>query len=274
MSVHFLVVTSFLLTSTGSMLGQSRAAAQESTPEVVPLSKQAGVTDSARSALAKRVDILLQGTLSSLSGRFFSLGGVAATTDKPAIREKVLTPVYYTGYHPTMEELLDQIQRQTKSTATYNAERNTWVFDFPSTPLPFTLTMAPGWTSTDKGMSLACRPPVAPYALDIFVLGKHSAQPGEKIEDILQKAQEHTAMTFIGKIDPKVKLADMKKEKIAGLDALYCETVAPSSGMKWRQWVFTASNRVYAIASALRPEQENLLLPHIHQMLRTISFRE
>ncbi|PTY02903.1 hypothetical protein DB346_07780 [Verrucomicrobia bacterium LW23] len=260
--------------SPAEVQAQSRTSPPPAAQKLAPLTDQANLPEAAKKALQKRLDVQLNGSLADLAGRLYSLADVAVTTSHAALRDKSLTSAHYKGYKPTVEELLDQVQRQTRATFTFHGEKSVWMLNPPAPPRPISITLPTDWTSVDKGMYLACKPEGASYALDIYMLGKYSAAPGEKLDDILKRARESAATMFIAKITPAIRVADMRTETIAGIETLYCEAIAPQSGMKWRQWVFTAGNRCYAIGCALRPEQDSVFYPQVQQMLKTLSINE
>lgn len=111
--------------------------------------------------------------------------------------------------------------------------------------LPFSLSLAPGWSSEDRGDYLFTCPPYAPAGMDVHVIG--TFEPDEE-----KRVRREVALEWAQDLRPEATLDDMSTVVVDGAEALYYET-RPFPNRVWRQWVFFRGGRCYLIVSACEP---------------------
>ena len=190
--------------------------------------------------------------------------------DKDALYTPLESP-FFDFYKPTWCEFFDAIARQTGTSWHYLGKGNHWKFTKPAPPLPYTLKLAPDWTVEPHGSEVNYRPKVQPVGMDIYIMGRYSADKKPDAEKLFTKVRESLAILWAQRINEKAQLKDMKKTKVDGVDALYWESPAPVPQVTWRQWVFVKDGRAFAIVSAIEKDNEEKLLPQVKTMVA--SFR-
>ena len=174
-----------------------------------------------------------------------------------------LSDVFPRSYHPTLRELLEALGRDTFTS--WSSTGGKVVLSEPAQPLPFTLTLAEGWTSEDRGRSLFTRPEYAPVGMDVYLLGTYSDVDENKI-----RAEQ--ALKMAHDLRPEATVADMRTVTVDGAEALYYET-HPIPNRFWRQWVFFKNHRCYLIISSCEPKIAVRLGREVDQMLASFSAR-
>ena len=201
----------------------------------------------------------------------YAVHDVAIHTDSKEISQTSLTSPFPDFYKPTWREFFDSIARQTKSSWKYDPKRDYWVFAKPAMPVPFTVKLAKGWKSEDRGSYVFHGPPSAPVGMDVYVMGTYSAL--EKESTLFTKVQEDIALRFARSFKNDVTTKEMSKVKVGKCDALHFKISAPRTGIIWRQWIVVDSAVAIAIVSAVTPEHEKQILPDVEEMLKSFALR-
>lgn len=129
--------------------------------------------------------------------------------------------------------------------------------------LPFTLRLAPEWTSEDRGDYLFTAPPYAPAGMDVHVVGTFGPEDEQRV-------RREVALEWAQNLRPEATLDDMTRVTVDGAEALYYET-RPFPNRVWRQWVFFRGGRCYLIVSACEPRFEVRMRKDVDAMVA--SFR-
>ena len=171
------------------------------------------------------------------------------------------------SHNLSFAELFEVLGRQTKSTPSYDAVSDCWNFKPPSMPLPYSLSIAPGWACEDRGQYECYIPKVQPVGMDIYMMGHFKNLEERDLKEI----RDEQALQFADKVKPGVTLADMKKTIVDGCEALYFRSPAPMPGRQWRQWALVKNQQTFVIVSAVSDQNEKLLMPDVESMVA--SFR-
>lgn len=212
----------------------------------------------------------LVGPFENFGSLLYATKDVIIHSDNESIRKTPLQSTFYDFYKPTWEELFNSIAAQTKSSWSYDSKRDYWVFAAPILPKPFTITRADKWTTRDMGVWVGYKPPMYPAGMDIYYWGKCTTDDPKEQTKLSEKIRNTWAMNFASKIKKDVVLDEMKKVKIAGVEALFFEAPAPMPGLMWRQWAFVIDGKVFFILSTL-PTEDKKSYAEVEEMIK--SFR-
>ena len=223
--------------------------------------------------LARRTGGRLFGTFSGFTSYQYAVHDVCLHTESEQVNTTRLYPVFPEKYHPTYCELFDTIARQTGSTWKYDARRDYWVFNPPPKALPYRVKWARGWEPMNRGLYVFCKPPGAPVGMDVYMLGSYSFDEKTRAEK-LAKIRYALASRFAATFKKDVCEADMRKVKVAGVEALFFSTDSPKQpGVRWRQWALVAGGHGFVIVSALHKDHEKRLLPDVEAMVASFRLR-
>ena len=93
-------------------------------------------------------------------------------------------PLIESAHKLTFTETFETIARQTKSTTHYDAKSKQWDFEEPQMPLPYSLSLADGWSADDRGYYVAYIPKIAPVGMDIYMMGRFAGLNEQQLKDI------------------------------------------------------------------------------------------
>lgn len=213
--------------------------------------------------------------------------GLVSSSDN--ICDSELTNVFPDTYKPTVREFLDVIAIQTGSQWKYEptnkfikSDKKTdkpieeiGIFEFQEserTP-PYTIKLAEGWKSSDRGGWVANYPPIYPVGMDIFELGHYSANDASK-DDLTKKIPFDVALEWAKRVKPDATVKDITTTKVADYEASYFDTILKAKtgeNMRWRHWAFMADQHGYLILSTILPENENKLFPDVQSMMNSFK---
>lgn len=216
--------------------------------------------------------------------------GIGLMTSSREIANTELQSPFPRFYEPTLREFLDAVALQTFAEWNYDPTtkyvkssvkspgpiKELAIFEFTKThrEKPFTVTLADGWKSEDKGHWLMLIPPSFPVGMDIYEMGTYSADAAEDQADLLQKVRSEVAVEWAKRVHPEAEAEDMHPARVGDYEALYFETMVPSQlkkDLRWRQWVFMVDDKCYFIVSTILPEFDDEIFSDVEQMLA--SFR-
>lgn len=212
--------------------------------------------------------------------------GLVSSSEK--ISKTILQSPFPRTYRPTLREFLDAIALQTSSQWKYNptgkymrnkighkqksAEMAVFEFSEQERTKPYEITLAKGWTSTNKGNWTMFSPPEFPVGLDIYEMGTYSASSKSAEDELFKTIPKDVAMEWAKRVSPKAKADDFKTAKVGEYDCIFFESIVKSQIKKdvhWRQWVFMVGNKCYFIVSSILPELESKIYPDVEAMLKT-----
>ena len=213
-----------------------------------------------KALLAKRVvSSPIRGTFSSLGSLLYALNDLAIHADDKEIGAIKLGSPFPADYQPTWKEVFDTVALQTRTTWSYDAKRNYWLFTPARDTARFSVKIADGWTSRNEGIYIGYTPPTFPVGMDVYQLGGYSAADAKMEAELFARVREDLALRFATGFNPNVKAKDMQIVKVADADALYFEADIPRrEGAVWRQWVFVKNGKAFAIVSSLMKKDAKL----------------
>ena len=223
--------------------------------------------------LSKRTSLSIMGTFDGYCSYLYAVKSVAIHTESEEINRTRLHSTFPDFYKPTWRELFDTIARQTKSSWNYDPSRDFWVFAVPPQPLPFEIAIAKGWKAHDEGLFVGYQPSIAPVGMDVYMLGRYSATNEAGKAALFKQIREAIAIRFASGFKKDVTAQDMKEVAAGNLQALHFQGAGPT-GIIWRQWVIFDSGMAFAIVSAIKPENEKVLLPDVLKMLGSFRVKE
>jgi hypothetical protein len=223
-----------------------------------------------KSFLSRRTSGAIIGSFDSYSSLLYALNDVAIYTGDESINMTTLNSSFPDFYKPTWEELFDTIARQTKSSWKYDPARDFWVFAPPPRPMPFELTLAPGWKVHDEGPYIGYQPSIAPVGMDVYMLGHYSSTNKEEEAALFGRVKEALAVQFAKPFQKDVSPKDMTDVSVGKLRALHFQGAGPT-GIVWRQWVIVDSGSAFAIVSAIKSEHEKEILPDVLKMVSSFK---
>jgi len=222
--------------------------------------------------LERRTTGAITGVFTSYADLLCGVSDVLIAADEQEILETKIQAVFEENYRPTFRELFDSIGRQTRSSWSYSVKRKAWFFSKPAPPLPFSMPAAEKWNVEDRGLTVLYKAPGLPVGLEVYVLGRYSADNAEEAAALARGARDACALNFSRIIKKDARLEDMSKTTLAKNEALYFEFPAPRAGHIWRQWaVATRENRIFVLVSVIPRERDEELLPQIKQMLASFT---
>ena len=225
-----------------------------------------------QAVLKRRTTGAITGVFTSYAELLCGVSDVLIVADDREILETKIQKVFEENYRPTFRELFDSIGRQTRSSWSYSVERKAWFFSKPAPPLPFSMPAAERWSVEDRGLTVLYKAPNLPVGLEVYVLGRYSADNAEEATALARGARDACALNFSRIIKKDARLEDMSKTTLAENEALYFESPAPRAGHIWRQWaVATRENRIFALVSVIPQQRDEELLPQIKQMLSSFA---
>lgn len=223
------------------------------------------------SFLSGRTSGSLSGTFDSYCSLLYAIKDVAIDTANSQVNQTRLVSVWPSFYQPTWRELFDAIARQTRSSWKYDSERGYWVFGGPRLALPYRLQVAPGWQSDDRGVEVDYRPKIAPGAMDVYWMGAYSSDVEKNTPALLDRVREGIALKFARNFKKDVTVREMSKVRVGKMDALYLQVAGPRAGVIWREWVFSDKGQTFAIVSAIKPQQEKVILSDVLAMVNSFE---
>jgi len=211
------------------------------------------------------------GNLGSFASLLYAAEDILVGSSNAQVLQRPLHTSYPSRaiYEPTRAEFFDTIARQTSSHYTYMAENDSWIFDEPAMPLPFTIKTAPGWKAEDRGQYVAYIPEVAPVGMDIYMMGRYS----EMTPETKSKVEDFMAMAFTQVLPKKLTTADMKRVEVDGVQALYYECPGKVPDMRWRQWAFIKNGQGYVIVSAFKTDVAHKIVPDVDNMVKSFHVK-
>ncbi len=269
--VMFLAVSNSVLASPQIVLAEKPKPGKTREQEGVHAEERKSLTpDEQASFLTTRNSGGMIGrTFSSYGSFLYAVHDVAIHSDSKEANQTSLTSPFPDFYKPTWREIFDSIARQTKSSWKYDPKRDYWVFAKPAMPVPFTVKLAKGWKSEDRGSYVFHGPPSAPVGMDVYVMGTYS--DSEKKSDLSDKVRKDIALRFARGFKKDVTTKEMSRVKVGKCDALHFKISAPRTGIIWRQWIVVDSAVAIAIVSAVKPEHEKQILPDVETMLKSFA---
>lgn len=137
-------------------------------------------------------------------------------------------------------------------------------------PLPYSLTLAKGWRSEERGNYTAYIPKIAPVGMDIYMMGRYHNMDNEQLKEL----RADNALQFAEKISSNVTVSDMKTVTVDGCEALAFASKAPMDGRRWRQWAFIKKGELFVIVSAYSDDNESKIVPDVDAMVATFHVLE
>jgi len=284
--------TETAVTLTNSLPDRGKAAASE--PVVVePLSQR-----QQERLLAGRLNGGMQFSFRQFANMFLVSSrlhfgvGIGLMTSSREIADTELQSPFPEFYEPTLREFLDAIALQTLSEWKYDPTnkhvksdvkdrgpvKGLAIFEFREKPRekPFTVTLADGWQSEDKGHWLMLIPPSFPVGMDIYEMGTYSADDKADEEDLSKKVRAEVALEWAKRVHPDAEPDDMRPAKVGQYEALSFEALVPSQlgkDLRWRQWVFMAGDKCYFVVSTILPDLDDEIFPDVEKMLASFHVK-
>ena len=213
---------------------------------------------------------VITGTFAAYGSLLSAALDLAIHTDDKEVGNTELHSPFPDFYKPTIKELLDTIALQTKSSWSYNAQTDYWVFAKPAAAKPFSLTLADNWTFNDRGIYVSYKPPTFPVGMDIYYYGVYSSDEISQQELTWKRVRNSWATGFASRLKPGVTISEMKPVSVDGVESLYFESPTPRPGGMWRQWALVKNGHAFVIVSTL-PADDKKLLADVESMVK--SFR-
>lgn len=210
------------------------------------------------------------GSFDAMASWWYATMNVLVSCKTEELARVRLTSPFPDFYKPTWAEYFDAIARQTGTSWAYQDSKFGFMFQEPGLPTPFALDLAEGWQGENRGEYVAFFPPQAPVGMDVYMLGRYSADGADAQRELFTRVRAELAARSIEMAVPQPR-PDMTIEPVGGADALFCSGQNPESRVLWRQWVFVLDGSAYAIVSAIKPEHDAELWPAVQAMVR--SFR-
>ena len=85
-----------------------------------------------------------------------------------------------------------------------------------------------------------------------------------------ERIRNSWATGFASRLRPGVKISEMQRASVDGVEALYFQAPAPRHGVMWRQWVLVKNGHAFVIVSTLA-NNDTKLLADVESMVK--SFR-
>lgn len=233
-------------------------------PKITPLTPEQQKT-----LLEKRTGSSMVGSFNSYASMMYAVSEVILHTDDADTGKKGLLSPFPKFYKPTHTELFNAIARQTATSWSYDDKRAFWVFAKPALPMPFTVTLAKGWQSEERGNYLYCKPPDAPVGMDVYVMAEFSSDPEDR--ELPVKMREATAMMFATRFKKDISVKEMSLVKVGSLEALHFKTPTPRPGATWRQWVIADSGQIFVIVSVIDEKNEKIILPDLEAAVQSFK---
>jgi hypothetical protein len=251
------------------LLGAVSTAPAQEKAEAKPLSAEEQRRFLASRDTEPRLLGVANGSFERFASFYFTFKMVVIHSDDEKINDAKVFNTYPEFYKPTHAELFDLIRRQTRSVWRYDDKRALWLFEAKPSPLPYTLDLAKGWTAEDRGLYVKYTPPGAPVGMDIYMLGRFSAEKDQ--EELFLKVREYYALKSVEALKD-VTVKDMTKVKVDGAEALYLETSkVPRPNNTWRQWAFVRDGYAFVIVSSIDKDNEERLLPDVRAMVNSFK---
>lgn len=210
--------------------------------------------------LAKRLPTgAITGTFGSYGSLLFAAQDVAIHSNNKEIGNIKLNSPFPSDYKPTWAELFDTIAVQTKTTWIYDSKRNYWLFLPFAQQQSYDLKIAEGWIPRNEGIYVGYKPPTYPVGMDIYQMGKYSADNPKEESAFFEKIRNTLALRFATGFKKDITIKEMQTVKIDGVDALFFESISPIRDyIMWRQWVLVKNGKAFVIVSSLNKEDKKL----------------
>jgi hypothetical protein len=280
MKGHLLLISICLLSSAGCLPGDEKPAAEKPAAASPPAETPGGgkevkltplTAEEQQKLLASRRPGAMIGNLNSFASLLYAVSSISVGTDDKEIAETDLSSPFPEFYEPTVAEFFDSIARQCGVSWSYDMVRSRWMFNKPAKPMPFTIKLAKGWESEERGNYLFCKPPDAEIGMDIYVMARFSADPED--EELPAKMREATALMFAERIKEDITAKEMSTVKAGNLEALHLKIPAPRPGTTWRQWAIAEDGQVIVIVSAIDDGMEKKVLPGVEEMIKSFKLK-
>lgn len=227
----------------------------------------------------------MPGRFSSIGSYLYAAANVIIHSDDPHINHTYLKFSFASS--PTWRQYFDEIAKQTGSKYSYDTKSGYWIFssdpkasasepsveNLLSDPKrdaaqSYTVTVASGWTSTDRGWYVSYRPPMEPVGMDVYLMGRYTSTGEKELKGLMENLSLDSARHI--KVD--ASLSEMQSTSVDGVNALYYECPTPRPGVRWRQWVFLKDGLAYKIVSAL-PTANDKLASEVKAMVASFKAR-
>lgn len=220
--------------------------------------------------LSKRMESgSITGTFASYSSLLFAFDIMITHSADRGINETVLHSAFPPFYRATFREVLNSIAYQTGSSWRYDAKTGYFVFARPGFTRPYTIELAPKWTSKDMGQYMGYAPAHFPVGMDIYYYGTYSDDDPKKQDALWEKIRDAWAMRFAQPFDKNSSIAKMKRVTVDGTEALYLSAPSPvRPEVVWQQWVFVKNGHAFLIVSTLRKDDQ-ATLAEVDAMVRS-----
>jgi hypothetical protein len=212
----------------------------------------------------------ITGTFSAFGSFLHAALNITIHTNDNEIGETELHSPFPEFYKPTVKELLNTIALQTKSSWSYDSQTGYWTFAKPAASKPFSLKLADKWTSDDRGIYVSHRPPGYPVGMDIYYYGSYSAEDPAQQTTTWERVRNSWATGFASRLKRDVKISEMERRSVDGVEALYFESPTPRPGVMWRQWALVKNGHAFVIVSTLSNDDKTSLAD-VESMIK--SFR-
>lgn len=212
----------------------------------------------------------VNGTFDSFTSLLFSFNNIAMHTEDAGINNTKLNSPFPEFYKPTLSELFDTIALQTQSSWKYDPKTNYWVFAKPALKKPYSLTIADKWDTQDMGIYTGYKPATFPVGMDVYYYGVYSSDDSKKASSLWERVRNIWALNFASNFKRGVKIDDLKKVTVDGVEALYFEGPAPRPGITFREWALIKNGKMFVIISTL-PTEDKQSVADVEAMVK--SFR-
>lgn len=251
--------------------------------------------------LEKRLNAGMGHSFAQFANMFFvssrrDLGqSMGLMTSSEKIAKTLLQSPFPAFYKPSLRELLDSISLQTFSQWKYDPsgkyidkkakaahlspkEMEMAIFEFSESERskPYELTLAKGWTGSDKGNWTLYSPPGLPVGMDIYEMGSYSADNKDEQEALFKQVPTEIAFEWAKRVQARAQKSDLKTASVGPYEAVYFESMVKSQikkDVRWRQWVFMVGNRCFFIVSTIFPDSEDKIYPELIEMLKSFHVK-
>ncbi|GAB5466144.1 MAG: hypothetical protein Kapaf2KO_15800 [Candidatus Kapaibacteriales bacterium] len=205
------------------------------------------------------------GTFSKFKSYLYTTQIAKISTDNPIVEATRLKGLSDSKKFLSMNEIFNMIAYQTNSTWEFDTVSCYFVF---SSPMPFELGLAEGWTKGICDGGYIFKPSIAPVGMDVYFAG--FTDTSETQEDAMIRISKRYAEPF----NNDLKADDLQKIKLDNHIAYYYETNAQKKGVIWRQWAFVDDGLSFVIVSAIDSINNEKLLPDVKQMVNSFKIIE
>lgn len=126
----------------------------------------------------------------------YAVNDVAIHTESDRVNKTNLTSPFPDFYKPAWFEIFETVARQTKSSWKYDPRRDYWVFGELPLPLPYQIQMLSGWKVHGEGLYVGYKPKSAPVGMDVYMMGRYSADDKKDEPKLFARVREALALRF------------------------------------------------------------------------------